>query len=245
MDSLSFTQRLSEFSIVRHPHDNGTLFEGDTKYTEDVITKNYSDTANICNVSKATRTFSSHAGTHADNPYHFNSSPSFKQYPDDQYQGAAIILDVSKHMDSEYEITKKILEEAMASLNIANQDSLSHILIRTNPKETYHTEPVDMFPYPTPEACRYIIGLGATVLGIDTPSIDHPHEKNIGESNHGLFYDSEVALLENLHLSPRQSMEGEIATIFDPTRQYPDSRGIAEIFFFPLIEGESVRSRWR
>lgn len=245
MDSLSFAQRLSNCSIVRHPHDNGTLFKGDTQYTEEVITKNYSDTKNICNVSKVERTFSSHAGTHADNPFHYNSSPSFEQYPDDQYQGAAIILDISEYMDSEYEITKEILEEAVSGLRITNQDSFSHILIRTNPSETYYTEPVDMFPYPTPEAAAYIVELGATVLGIDTPSIDHPHEKNIGESNHGLFYDGKVALLENLHLSPRQSMEGEIVTIFDPTRQYPDSRGIAGIFFFPLVEGKSVSSSWR
>jgi len=244
MDSKPFIQRLSECSIVRHPHENGTLFTGDTQYSEEVVTKNYSDSENICNVSRAIRTFSSHAGTHADNPFHYNSSPSFNQYPDDQYQGAAVILDVSKYLESKYDITKKMLEDAISSLGITNKYSLTRILIRTNPEDVYHTEPVDMFPYPTPEASMYIVELGATVLGIDTPSIDHPHEKNIGESNHGLFYDNKVALLENLNLSPRESMEGEIAIFFDPTRLYPDSRGVAEIFFFPLVEGKSVSSSW-
>jgi len=163
---------------------------------------------------------------------------NLQKYPDEQYQCSAIIIDVSPYLQSENEITKDMIKEAMCVLDITNKNSLEHILIRTNPNDTYYKEPVDMFPYPSPEACAYIIELGATVLGIDTPSIDHPHEKNIGGTNHGIFYDNKVALLENLFLSPRGSIEGATTTIFDPTREYPDARGIAEIYFFPLTHSQ-------
>lgn len=242
--------RLQEHSIVRSPQDNGTLFPGDTLFYSNAEFCNFSQEEHTCRVSKVTQAFSSHAGTHADNPSHFHPSPDCREFSQYVYQGEAVIIDVSKRLMGQKAITRTMIEEALADIVTLRKASQRRVLIRTNEAEKYPDAPTDQFVHFSKDAARFLADerlsdsrlpwiwdLPPTerfgMIGIDTPSVDHPTEKDLMRGVHGIFYDARIAIVENVDLGRQKPAQGTLVTIFDPKRRFPDAKGIAEMYFFP------------
>ncbi len=242
MHSILHHQRLTEHRIDRSPADMGTLFPGDTRSVHSVDPQQFSGEG-FCQVSTIRYILSSHAGTHADQPPHFHPKPEFQEFPDICYQGSAIVLDVSKRLREEIKITTAMIEDALGALTLHRFPP--RVLVRTLDTEDYPREPREIFPYLSEGAAETLVRVAAsplnatsfpraTLIGIDTPSVDHPNEKKLLEHVHGILYRARIAIVENLQL--RQKMngdQGELLTLFDPLRAAPDAKGIAAMFFFP------------
>ncbi len=226
--------RLREASIVRRADDAGTLFVGDTPFDQSADLRNFSEgEGSACRVSLVKRSFSSHAGTHADSPAHFQTDTSLPALPEELYSGSSLVLDASKLLRSDFQITRAMLEDVLALHGKRVPDDVRSFLLRTNAENAHPAEAREMFPHLTKEAASFLVDTGARMIGIDTPSVDHPQEKCLSGAVHGLLYEARAAILENVDLSKLSTREGEVTTIFDPTRSFVDARGIAQMYFFP------------
>lgn len=234
LNSSVSSRALQEANIARSYLDRGTLFAGDTQSVKVVDTQKYGeDSVGSSTVSKVKIIISSHAGAHADNPLHFQSKPPFKKYPDDSYTGPALVLDVSRTLCCNFEINRSMIENALDELGRPETDRL---LIRTNRHPTYPDMPREMFPYFGLDAGHFFAELNLKLVGIDTPSVDHPKKPDICNGVHGILLKSNTAIIENINLSRYSTSKKILITIFDPDRDFPDARGISAAF---LLEDES------
>lgn len=224
---------LPDYNLARSYDDRGTLFAGDTQTTIEGKTFDYGDNEISCRVTKAQITLSSHAGTHADRPLHFHPRPEFEDFPPESYQGPAIILNVSKALGSGVAVTAAMLRQALAEISQMATESTQRVLVRTNTEENYASESQSMFPHFSPDIENFLREHQCKLLGIDTPSVDHPTEKHLMDAVHGVLYRQRTAVLENLNVSGRSSGEGIMVTVFDEARSFPDAKGISALYFFP------------
>lgn len=234
-ESLSL-HRLQEASIVRSVKDNGTLFHGDATFDQNASVRNFSEAQNsACRVSVVRQSFSSHAGTHADTPAHFKVDEKLPILPDDLYSGQGMVIDVSAGLRSDMRVTRAVLEDALAAGKI-DPAGAKAFLLRTNAENFYSGDPRQMFPHLTKDGAEFLVNAGTQMVGIDTPSVDHPEEKCLSGAVHGLLYDARTAIVENVGLRKLRTGRGEVATMFDPARSFVDARGISQMYFFPNPE---------
>lgn len=114
---------------------------------------------------------------------------------------------------------------------------ISRLLIRTY--ETYPKEWDPNFSYFSKDCANFLSTECENLLlvGIDTPSIDHPQASPIIEYCHGIFWKSRIAILENLDFSKftsggMKSINGYIYTRWNPYQDYKDGRGCFVTFLF-------------
>ncbi len=225
---------LRESSIVRPINDNGTLFIGDSQFVQTAQLSNFSqDDKGICRVSLARQAFSSHAGTHADSPAHFESDTALPVLPEDSYSGSSLLLDVSHSLRNDLQISRSMIEDVIAQCDVGKAELIRRFLIRSNKESTYSHIPRALFPHLTKEAASFFGNRGARMVAIDTPSVDHPKEQCLSGAVHGLLYEARTAIVENVDLGRVSTGKGEVVTIFDPVRTFADARGISQMYFFP------------
>jgi arylformamidase len=137
-------------------------------------------------VNVGTVTMSLHTGTHADAPLHVaEGSASIDECPLEVYVGEALVIDASD--------SRMIQERHVTS---ADRGGVERLLFKTLSATSVSF--VDDFSYFTAEAARALVGLGATLVGIDTPSVDRFDSKLL--DTHHIFRAGGVAILENLLL---------------------------------------------
>lgn len=225
-------ESLTNYSIARSHSDNGTRFQGDTPFSQKAKLVDFlQGSGGTCRVSIVSQTFSSHAGTHADNPAHFKDYPSMAVFSDDLYTGKSTVLDVSNALRSDLMITRTMLEDTFAK--IKNESDIERILLRTSPESLYARVPQSHFAHLQKSSAEFLVSKGVRMVAIDTPSVDHPEEKCLSGAVHGVLYDARAAIVENIDLSNMTTGCGELVTVFDPARQYADARGISQMYFFP------------
>jgi len=192
----------------------------------------------ICNVTKYSTQTNSHAGSHADQPYHWMENPPFYEFFDSQYNGNVTILNLEPYLKkhSNVEITKRVLMEAGLE-NQVNFWTARRIIFRTYPNNPEKFE--QEFPYFNREAAEFISGFDKLVMiGTDAPSVDAYSASPIIEHSHGIFWERRLAILENVNtgaLPYHSKHDGVIETKLESLEGIKDSK-FARISFFPRKE---------
>jgi len=129
-----------------------------------------------------------HLGAHADGPLHFDSRGwDISRVPLDYYIGPARVVEALG--------AREVGPEQLAQVPWAETERL---LIKTTAR--FHaTEFDELFPALTEAAAAQIAGSGVRLVGVDVPSVDTCHSKEL--PNHRTFLRSRTAILENLDLS--------------------------------------------
>lgn len=136
----------------------------------------------------------SHTGTHIDAPLHFMpKGESIERVSLDICIGPALLV-FFKNMK---EITKKDLQE-----KIGNPKRIERLLVRFDWSERWgDISYYENHPYFSEEACKWLIGKGVKLMGMDTPSPDNPQNNSKAKSdspNHKIFLKKGVILVEYL-----------------------------------------------
>jgi len=174
----------------------------------------------------------SHAGTHADTPFHFMQDPPFESFLDEQYSGNVIVLNLHSFLKDSKAITPEMLQAAAHECCI-ELAQIRRLILRTYIKPPAAWE--DCFAYLTPAAATYLASLPLLVMvGTDAPSIDHPHAAPIHIHAHGELYKQRIAILEGLDCSTLPDAlctQGVLQTIWMPMQQFKDARGCVCLFY--------------
>ncbi len=153
----------------------------------------------------------SHAGSHADQPGHWGVEG--EEFDRRQYTGHATLLDLTGYLDARNPvITRDLLTRALHDAHI-NPDLLKRLLLRTYDKAPAQWEGV--FAHLHPDAANFLGQLPhLQLVGIDTPSIDHPNASPIIEKSHGGLWAGRVAILEGLNPDnlPKGTHQGVLKT---------------------------------
>jgi kynurenine formamidase len=200
----------------------------------------------VCVVTRTIQLSNSHAGTHADQPRyifkfhelmsssHFVKDPPFLYFDDYQYNGPCTLINLSFiRKEKNPEITVDALLKVIDKTSLKK---ISRLLIRTY--ETYPNEWDPKFSYFSKECANFLATEleNLLLIGIDTPSIDHPQASPIIEFCHGIFWKKRIAILENLDFSKftsgSYSCNGYIYTRWNPYQDYKDGRGCMVTFLF-------------
>jgi len=145
------------------------------------------ETGAACNVSAVTA--SPHVGTHADAPLHFDpQGPGIGEVELECYAGPCWVLEGP---------TDRLIEPA--DLVSWDAEGFPRLLVRTR-----HAPPDVTPPFPesfvalSPEAAETLAQRGALLIGLDTPSMDPFHSKDLPA--HKRLAAARIAILENLVL---------------------------------------------
>ncbi|CUG86057.1 Hypothetical protein, putative [Bodo saltans] len=199
--------------------------------TEDVSSSPTGPCRVVCNVLTLSN---SHAGTHADTPFHFTRDQEEAGFNLMQYNGSACVLDVSSLLEERKSraITIGVLEAVERSSGITLTTQW-RILFRTTKGTTVPPAYFDI------DAARYLASLpNVVMIAIDSISVDHTSMSPICEGAHGAFFSDRVAIVENVVLNQvpiRQSsggIRGVVRTVFHPTQAHQDSWGCS-VWFSP------------
>lgn len=162
-------------------------FPGDTPFSQEWVMRMSQGAS--CNVS--TIRMSVHVGTHTDAPLHYDSSGQDIASVDLQtYMGPCRVIEVTP-VGSPPRVPVESLTRSVL-------DGVERLLIRTSPDHDPKTFDPD-FVSVGEAAGRVIAEAGLKLIGIDTPSIDHASDKDLG--GHHALYEGGVAILENIDLT--------------------------------------------
>ena len=244
---------LRRFVNTRRPSVLGPV----SKY-EDVS----SNPKGVCCVSsRVVCVTNSHAGTHADQPPHFHpthGSSRTGSYPKEHYTGLCTVVDVSELIQEQHQaasdeekesgkslgITTKVIEMAVERYRLDLQEVWRLLFVTTTcdpDKGQDGSAWVSKFSYFCPDAVSFLAKAAPKLMmvGLDTPSVDHPSCSPLHENSHGRLFANDIAIVENLcygalHntlLANNNVVEGSLLTVFNPMNCFPDSRGCQVIFF--------------
>lgn len=165
---------------LSHPIENGMpVFPGDTS---PVITHQATMQNDICNGFGMR--ISMHTGTHADAPYHMlETGARMNELPPDRFYGAAVVLEMTG---------SDVLEPAAGWEEKVVAGAI--VLLRTGwsrywGEDRYYRD----YPSISEAFCRELIARGVKLIGMDTPSPDHPPYPV-----HKELFAAGVLLVENL-----------------------------------------------
>jgi arylformamidase len=133
-------------------------------------------------------TMSVHTGTHADAPLHVTTEGvAIQQVPLAAYIGPAIVIEA-------------LTDGPLGPDVVQGQDltEAPRVLFKTRQEGTPEAWAED-FAHLTPELVSALAASGAVLVGIDTPSVDHPASTQL--PCHHELYENGVYNLENLNLS--------------------------------------------
>lgn len=177
-------------------------FPGDNPFSQEWVMRMSKGAS--CNVS--TIRMSVHVGTHADAPLHYDSSGDDIASVDVQtYMGRCRVIEVTPTG-----APPRVPADALSADALAG---VERVLLRTDPGHDHKTFDPD-FVSLGEEAAKAVAAAGVKLVGIDTPSIDHATDQDLG--GHHALYEGGVAILENLDLS--DVPEGDYELIALPLR---------------------------
>ena len=201
-----------------------------------------------CNVTTRVLSISnSHAGTHADTPAHFSDGSPPTDFDECQYTGDCLVLDISTVLQSDSQGMRTITVDVLHQIQEQNPKvefgSVWRLLLSTR-KYSNAEEGLDQwvgqFAHFSPESVDALCKMCPKLLlvGLDTPSVDHPSASPISEAAHGRLYAFQVAILENLdfrllapYLQPFAAVRGSMLTVFNPVQSFTDSKGCSVLVF--------------
>lgn len=176
----------------------------------------------------------SHAGSHGDQPSHWLANPPFESFDNRQYNGTAVVLDITNYLRGNKAITPEIIQEH-AELVGTDLRTLHRLFVRTY--EQTPSEWQDEFAYLSPEAGAFLGKLPNLVLfATDAPSVDHPNAAPIHTHAHGGLWAGRVAILEGYEsnsLPKQDKLEGVVQTTLLETSGVKDAK-YAVITFYPV-----------
>ena len=148
-------------------------------------------------------TMSTHTGTHADAPFHFQANGATVDLLDlHPFLGPAAVLDVSRQ--------DLIGVDDVRKCNLAR---CPRLLLRTN-AWTHHTRFPDRIPVLADDVPVYLEAQGVVLIGVDVPSLDQLDSKDL--PIHHALSSRGIHILESLHL--KEVPEGEYELIALPLR---------------------------
>lgn len=153
---------------------------------------------------------------------HFLTNPPFKYFDDYQYNGQCTIIDLRDK--NKREITVEDIK-----LHIKDLENLTRLLIWTY--KSIPNEWDDQFSYLSVECANFLGNLTNLILiGIDTPSVDHPSASPICNCSHGALFKGFIGILENLDFTGiKKSGSGIIKTKW--INEYIDSKSCIVSYF--------------
>ncbi|EFC36554.1 predicted protein [Naegleria gruberi] len=205
----------------------------------------------VCIVTRNVILSNSHAGTHADQPKHFEKNPIVEYFHTLQYNGACLVLNLVEELKNNLEISEEILRNAIEKSKIPKDKILRCIIKTRSNQPSDEQEWTNDFAHFHPSAAEYLSRElpNLLLIGIDTPSIDHPNKAPIIEHSHGRFWNARIAILENLNCemifshtnssdnsinsnnSINNSIEGYLQTSFNPLQISQDAIGCFVKFY--------------
>jgi arylformamidase len=130
---------------------------------------------------------SSHNGTHADAPFHYNSrGATLERLPLEVFVGPAVVAEIVTEQE--------IPASAFASLDLAGAPRL---LLRTAPGRDRTRFP-DRIATLSVEAVEWLAGRGVKLIGVDVPSVDVIDSKTL--PIHHALDRAGILILESLQL---------------------------------------------
>jgi kynurenine formamidase len=181
----------------------------------------------VCIVTRTILLSNSHAGTHADQPAHFEKNPTFDYFDDLQYNGPCIVLNIA-NLDTAIQIDH--IQQFITNGSI-DPEKVTRILLHTRNTPSNDQEWTDTFAYFDPKCAEWLVSTfpHLVLIGIDTPSMDHPSASPIICHSHGALWRQRVAILENLKLDEvmqqRPVVQGYLQTMWNPMQVFKDAKG--------------------
>jgi arylformamidase len=156
------------------------------------------DAGNSVNLSSFST--SSHNGTHADAPFHYNSrGATMERLPLEVFVGPALVAEIVS--DQEIPVS------ALASLDLAD---VPRLLLRTAPGRDRARFP-ERIATLSVEAVEWLAGRGVKLIGVDVPSVDVIDSKTL--PIHHALDRAGVLILENLQLDGVQAGRYELIAL--------------------------------
>ena len=173
------------YDISRPISEKLAVWPGDSTFSYETIVSKGEDSA----VNLTTLTLSAHTGTHADAPFHYDSSG---QHPAelslDPYIGTAHVVT----------ITRKNGGIVPADFDHADLMGMQRLLIHTWVSDLAHDQWPEDFPYPTTELIDWLAAQSVVLMGVDMPSVDAFDSKTL-DCHHRLLRHG-IVNLETLYL---------------------------------------------
>ncbi len=148
-----------------------------------------------CPVNVGAMSMSTHDGTHADAPFHFDEKGAASDsVPLENYIGPAVVIDLAgKFSRTRPSIAVADLEHARPQIAETRR-----VLLKTDcfPDPTRFP---DWVPVLKPEAIAWLSDLHVVLLGVDVPSVDPIEAKVL--ANHHALAAAKIAIIESLDLS--------------------------------------------
>ncbi len=169
---------------ITQPFQNTiATWPGDTPFHfELAFTKEQTGSVNIGRFTTST-----HTGTHADAPYHFDvNAPTIEQLDVNIYIGEALVIDLS----DKTEICRGDLEEI-------NFYGVSRVLFKLHSIVDTQRFP-NRVPVIHPEIAAFLHEKGIRLIGVDCPSVDALESKSL--DTHHALYRHGIHIIENLML---------------------------------------------
>ena len=142
-----------------------------------------------------------HTGTHADAPFHFQST-GFSPAEVDlaPYVGPALVIDLTgidviepRHLAP---LKDGEVERLLIKTQSTDTDKFTGDVAQLSADSGKWT---DRFAHLSADAAQMIAGRGVKLVGLDTPSVDHADSKTLDA--HKILAAGSVAILENLVLA--------------------------------------------
>jgi len=148
-----------------------------------------------CSVNVGALNMSTHNGTHADAPFHFDGEgAAIDSVPLQNYIGPAVVIDLAgKFSRTEPSIAIADLEHARPQIAETRR-----LLLKTN----FFRDPTrfpDWIPVLKLEAIAWLSEMNVVLLGVDVPSVDPIEGKVL--ANHCALAAGKIAIVESLDLS--------------------------------------------
>lgn len=174
------------FDVSRPINPSLAVWPGDTPFSAESVM----DMSSGHSVNLTTLTMSSHTGTHADAPYHFNNSDiTIEKVPLEAYVGPATVVTVGR------------AEGPLTPADFPNLEwgRVKRLLVHSQASH----KPLDEFPtqivYPSPELADFMARRGIVLFGSDAPSMDDINSKSL--PGHNALRRNKIAILEGLLLA--------------------------------------------
>ncbi len=147
---------------------------------------------------------STHNGTHADAPFHFEAEgATIDQMPLAFFVGTARVLDVTGLVRPEIAVTD--LEAALA-----DDELPPRLLLRTGAWPEGAPFP-EIIPVIAHDVAVWLKARGVKLLGLDLPSVDAIDSKDL--PNHHALATAGIAILENLNLETIEAGDYQLAAL--------------------------------
>ncbi|KGR79584.1 arylformamidase [Ureibacillus manganicus] len=156
---------------------------GDTPFTFDLAYTKY-ETGSV-NIGRFTT--STHTGTHADAPFHFDdNTPTVDQLDINVFIGTALVVDLSNKME--------LCSEDFKDIDLRGA---KRILLKLHQEVNFEEFP-ELVPIIHPDIAPFLKEKGVVLLGVDCPSVDALDSKSL--NTHHSLYNNGIYIIENLVL---------------------------------------------